>query len=218
MASRSDDGVSPSARKIRYIYFKVIKIIQYLKAQDKVKLILYILAFPIYVGINNLIFNIVIYLDAGQFYFNDVEYFAYPCSIVNTKTILLFSVLLKLTLFGLMFFIGKKEKLKYLTETLIIYFLFDFGQIGSMMLCDIINSFLGRVKFDGAWFFDSNFELIFTQFHLNVYITCLIWSFGLGIFILKNKRFSFDYFTKRFLIMPFSGLLYTFTFYNYSWF
>ena len=87
----------------------MVKILNYIKAQDKVKLTLYILSFPIYVCINNLIFNIVIYLDARQLYYNDVAYFAYPCSIVDTKTILFSSVGLKISLFILMVYIRKKK-------------------------------------------------------------------------------------------------------------
>ncbi len=162
-----------------------------------------------------MIFNIVLYLDAGEHYFNDLGSFAYPCTVEDTKTILFCSVILKLTLFILMVFTCKKEKLKYLSEILIFYFLFDFGQIGLMMLCDIINAYIGRVRLNGFCYFASNFELIFHWFHINSYIICLIWSLSLGIFLWKTKRFSIGYFAKRFTIMPLSCLTYAISKYYY---
>jgi len=190
------------------------KISNFIERQDKLKLILYILSFPLYVSINNCIFNLVMYLDAGEQYFNDVHTFGYPCVIEDTKTILFSSTALKIVLFIAMVISDKKKK-QYLTEILIIYFLFDFGQIGSMLLCDILNLSMGKEKFDGIWYFNSNFELIYIRFLHSFYITCIIWSILLGIFLFKTKRYSFEYFTKRFAIMPLSGLTYVICRYYY---
>lgn len=181
--------------------------IEYIRIQDKVKLILYALSFPIYVFINNLIFNIVTGLSGGRFLFNDVHSFAFPCSVVSAETILFFGSLLKITLF-ISLIICHKKKFKFLTEILIIYFLFDFGQIGSMVLCDIINHYTREVKLNGFWYFESNFETLFTYFDYSMYPICVFWSLALGIFLWKSKRFSIGYFSKRFLIMPISGLTY----------
>ncbi len=190
------------------------KVFGYIKSQDKRKLLLYVLSFPIYVFINNLIFNIVTGLAGGRFLFNDVYSFTFPCSVVSAETILFFGSLLKITLF-ILFIICYKKKFKYLTEIFLIYFLFDFGQIGSMMLCDIINHYIGEFKLNGFWYFESNFETLFTYFDYSMYPICVFWSTCLGVFLWKTERFSIGYFAKRFFIMPLSGLTYGIAKYYY---
>lgn len=210
----------PSLRDF-WVYLVLMSyVISYIKAQDKIKLVLYIASFLFYVGINNLIFNTIVLFGAGIFYFNDVQYFSFPCSAIDAETILFFGNFFKVLLFILLL-ISHKKNFKYITEILILYFLFDIGQVGSLLIGDIVNNYSTQIKLDGLWYFGSNFERLWTYFDYSIYPICIFWSIVLGIFLWKTKRFSIDYFAKRFFIMPISGLTYGiikyFYLYHFVW-
>ena len=176
----------------------MLKILNYIKAQDKIKLMIYLFSFTTFVAVNNIYNNIVSLIAFQKFCFYDLGVF---CKVIpNIYFIVDITVfnLCKIGLFFILIMLLKKENKgfikTYFTEVIISYFLFDFGFLLSQAI-DVIN-ILPRTS---KWYFFSSPQSLITPaigWPLATVIA-VIWCFLLWKVLRYYNNFNPEWLLKR---------------------
>lgn len=174
-------------------------------AQNKIKLVIYLLSFTFFVLINNLFTNIfsLVFFKTLHFYITCIHC-KVPIHFYPILQILIFSLCKVLFFIWLHTLLKKTTKTSiYISEILISYFLFDFG----FLISQIIDVFhLTDPK--QLWNFCSSSQTLITPMIGWPFATIvsLFWCFALWRLLKIHRKFDWIFIAKRCFVMFFSLL------------
>ena len=181
----------------------MVKILNYIKAQDKVKLLIYLYGFSFFVLINNVFINAFFIVGYQDFW---LEVFCTHCKVpINTpcvSEIVLFLVYKSLIFISLNRLLKNQNKICIdISEIFIILFLFDLGFLTSQ----IIDAF-AIIKPKLIWDFCSSPQTMLIPMIGWPFATVisLFWTIALGILLKRHNKFSPEFILKRCFVILFS--------------
>lgn len=184
-----------------------MNLITHIKSINKTTLFIYLFSYPVFILLNNLIYNLIGLSFGYHFHF---YYFGKTCRFhnVDAETIIWFCslFLLKIILFYLLFRLIKSSKSKataVLKEILLSFFLFEFAYVLAS-LTDLL-----KITPYATWCFFSN-PILMSDKLLNFpsVIFSIIWVLILAIVLYKNRSLHFWFLFKRLTIQFTSMILY----------
>lgn len=179
------------------------QIIGNFKQLDRKQVLIYVFSYLIYLTLNKLFSNSVLYMLGEDSFRERWKYFNFPC--IDTPHMFIISFqLFKIGLFLLLIRLSKKNKNELLSECLIAYFIYDLVYIlaytwDAIPVWDLIHL---PIMIPASWTLTST-----GQFFLNHYLSHLelifagIWTSALFIFLYKQHRLSIMFVVTRLFII-----------------
>ncbi len=187
------------------------RIIESLKEIERQQILIYSLSFLIYLGINKLASNSILYILGEDSFRERWTNFSIPClsDIIPTSLVIAFEVF-KCLLFILMIILSKKRLNRIASEMLIAYFLYDLVYILSFIWERIPFPF----QLNTWWILSSSGQVFAARIipYLDL-ILAIIWTILLFIFLLRMNRLSLKFLMTRLSIITISvPILYFFVY------
>lgn len=162
--------------------------------------IVYSCSFLIYLGINKLSSNSILLLLGEDSFRERWTNFSVPCGATETPPtgfMILFQ-LLKLILFGIMFFISRKNSKSFLSEILIAYFMYDLVYVLAFFWEFIPLPF----SLNTWWILSSSGQIFLSRYmsYLDL-IFAGLWTAALFLFLLQQHRLSMPFIFKRLFVI-----------------
>lgn len=186
--------------------------IAYVKQLDRKQFLIYSFSYLIYLGLNKLFSNTMLYILGEDSFRERWTNFGIPCGPADTLPhvfIISFQVF-KIALFMLLLRLSRKEHKGLLFECLIAYFIYDFVYILSF----IWESIPLPITLSSWWTLISSGQHFLARYlpHLDL-IVAGIWTSALLLLLFKQNRLSIMFLVHRLAIITFSVPVYYFIMY-----
>ena len=183
--------------------------ISYLRQLDKRLILIYFFSYLIYLGLNKIFSNSMLYLIGEDSFRQRWTNFSVPCKDTPHIFIISFQIF-KVVLFILLLKLSKTLKKEVLQEVLISYFIYDFVYILSF-IWDLIPF---PIRVYSWWTLISSGQIFLARYlHYLDLIFAGIWTFLLFYFLNKQHRLSLTFLATRLTIVTFSVPFFYFIFY-----
>lgn len=187
------------------------RIIESFREIDRQQILIYSFSFLIYLWINKLSSNSILYLLGEDSFRERWTNFSIPClrDIVPTSLVIAFEIF-KCLLFLLMIILSKNRPKGIVSEMLIAYFLYDLVYILSF----IWERIPSPIQLNSWWILSSSGQVFAARIipYLDL-ILASIWTIILFIFLLRMNRLSAKFLITRLVIITISvPILYFFVY------
>lgn len=185
------------------------QIIDSIRQLDRKQVFIYVFSYLIYLGLNKLFSNSMLYFLGEDSFRQRWTNFSIPCRDTPHVFIISFQVF-KIALFMLMVRLYRKNPKGLLSECLMAYFIYDFVYLLSFVW-ELIPF---PVKIQAGWTLTSTGQIFLYRYmpYLDR-IFAGIWTSSLFIFLFKQKRLSFSFLVIRLFIITLSVPLFYFVMY-----